>query len=179
MSETKIIVDLTGPAMIFATIAGPVLAVWASEWRYSRRQSQERREKLFQTLMSTRAIRLNPSHIEALNLIDFVFQGNKYNAVRECWNLYRKHLQSPDSASSGEVQAIWSAKSNDLFSDLVYQMSQSLGLSFPKSYIADNSYHPDFHLLSEFESIEIRRLLLSVLKDGHPINIRAISGNET
>ena len=178
MSETKIVIDLTGPAMIFATIAGPVLAVWASEWRYSRRQAKEKREQIFQTLMSTRATRLNIVHVEALNQIDFAFQGNGYSQIRESWAIYRKHLQSPESASVGEAQVVWQTKASDLFANLLHEIAKGLNLPFSKSYIIDNSYRPDAHLYAELDNLKIRQLLLEVLEKGRPLNIRDISTYE-
>jgi len=178
MNETKIVIDLTGPAVIFATIAGPLLAVWASEWRYSRRQARDNRKQVFQTLMSTRATRLNIVHVEALNQIDFVFDGNKYSQIREAWAIYRKHLKSPESVSTGENLAIWQSKATDLFETLLHEISKGLNLPFEKSYIIENSYRPDAHLFAELDSIKIRRLLLEVLEKGRPLNIRAINEQE-
>lgn len=166
-------------AIIFATFLGPVFAVWASEWRHNRRQAQEKRHRIFETLMSTRATRLNVSHIEALNQIDFAFQGSRYTDVREAWSLYRKTLQSPELQNQEETQKIWQSKANDLFSDLMHKMALSLKLPFPKSYISDNSYHPDAYLFAELDSIQIRQLLLQVLKDGRPINIREVDKQTT
>jgi hypothetical protein len=176
MSETRIIFDVTGPAMIFATIVGPVLAVWASEWRYSRRSKQESRGRVFHTLMSTRATRLNIVHVEALNQIDFVFQDKKYSLIRESWKLYRQQLQSVESA---EVQAVWQTKANDLFANLLHEISKGLNLPYTKSYIIDKSYRPDAHLTNELDFIEIRQLILQVLKDGRPINIRSVDEPKT
>lgn len=34
-------------AVVFATLAGPILAVWASEWRQQRRALHERKEWVF------------------------------------------------------------------------------------------------------------------------------------
>lgn len=179
MSETKIIIDLTGPAMIFATVVGPVLAVWASEWRFSRRKAQEQREKIFQTLMSTRATRLNIYHVEALNQIDFAFSGKSYIQIRESWAIYRKHLQSPQSDSSGKPQEVWQSKASDLFADLLHEIAKGLNLPFSKSYIVENSYWPDAHLFEEINTLKMRQLILEVLEQGRPINIRAINEQET
>ena len=174
MNETQVIIDLTGPAMILVTLAGPVVAVWASEWRYTRRQAQEKREQIFQTLISTRATRLNIVHVESLNQIDFVFQGNRYSQIRESWALYRKHLQLPESASAGDALVVWQSKSADLFADLLHEIGKGLKFSFSKSYIIENSYRPNAHLYAELDSARIRKLLLEVLEDGRPLNIREI-----
>ena len=60
-------------AIIIATCAGPILAVWASEIRQLRKQNRDRREWVFRTLMTTRSTRLHPDHVSALNHIDFAF----------------------------------------------------------------------------------------------------------
>jgi len=54
-------------AVVFATLAGPILAVWASEWRQRRRAVHERKEWVFRTLMTTRGAKMQPLHVEALN----------------------------------------------------------------------------------------------------------------
>jgi len=179
MSEAQILIDITGPAVIFATITGPILAVWASEWRHSRRQIQDKRMQIFQTLMSTRATRLNIVHVEALNQIDFVFSGKNYIQIRESWAIYRKHLQSPEFASSGDGDAVWKSKSEDLFADLLHEIVKGLNLPFSKSYIIENSYRPDAHLFAEIDSIKTRHLLLDVLESGRPINIRFVNEDES
>ncbi len=162
-------------AVVFATIAGPILAVWASEYRQSNKQAKESRHRIFYTLMSTRATRLNPAHVEALNQIDFLFEGKPYVQVRESWALYRKHLQSPESASVGDAFAVWQSKSTDLFAELLHEISKALNLPFSKSYIIENSYRPDAHLYEEINSIKMRQLILEVLENGRPLNIRTIN----
>ena len=164
MSETKFILDITGPAMIFATIAGPILAVWASEWRYTRRKKSEKRDSVFRTLITTRASRLTLQHVEALNEIDFAFSDSKYSKVRDAWSLYRKHLRSPDSAGTGEIFAVWQNKANELLDEILYQMALGLKHKISKSEILDNSYRPDAHLLVELDQAEARKLLLEVLR---------------
>jgi hypothetical protein len=166
-------------AVVFATMAGPILAVWASEYRQSNKQVKENRHKLFYTLMSTRATRLNPAHVEALNQIDFLFEGKSFAQVRESWALYRKHLQSPESGKIGEAFNVWLSKSTDLFADLLHEISKALSLPFSKSYIIENSYRPDAHLYEEINSQKMRQLILEVLENGRPINIRTINEVKT
>lgn len=174
MSGTTITIDLTGVAIICATLAGPILAVWASEWRQARREAVEQRHKVFQTLLGTRSNRLNREHVDALNRIDFVFQGSNYAQVREAWLLYRKHLQSSQAGLTDQALQAFLAKSDDLLADLLFEISNSLGFSFSKSYIIEKSYRPDAHFISDVSLVEIQHLLLQVLKNGRPINIRQV-----
>ena len=89
-------------AIVTATLLGPILAVQAQKtierWRDIRRQKLW----VFSTLMSTRAARLVPDHIRALNMIDLVFYGtrrfgmdrrsNSEQAVLNKWKEYLDEL---------------------------------------------------------------------------------------
>jgi hypothetical protein len=162
-------------AVVFATLAGPILAVWASEWRQARRAVRERKEWVFRSLMSTRAARLRIEHVTAINQIDFAFPRESSAAVQDTWGLYRRHLRNPDASSEdANVHRAWQEKSNHLLVDLLHEMANDLKIPFSKSDITDNSYYPDAYVTDEFMQHEIRRLLLQVLKDGRPLNIRPI-----
>lgn len=163
-------------AVVFATLIGPILAVWASEWRQQRRALHERKEWVFRTLMSTRAARLRIEHVAAINQIDFAFPRQSCAAFQDGWGLYRQHLRHADSISTDEaVRRAWQSKANDLPADLLHQMAIDLKVPFSKSEITDNSYYPDAYVTDELMQQETRHLLLQVLKDGRPINIRTIS----
>lgn len=61
--------------MIAAVILGPILAVQVQKRIEKLREKWGRKNHLFQILMSTRASRLSPDHVQALNMIDLVFYG--------------------------------------------------------------------------------------------------------
>lgn len=162
-------------AVIFATLAGPILAVWASEWRQQQRSVKERKEWVFRTLMITRAARLRIEHVEAINQIDFAFPRGSCAAVQDAWGLYRQHLRHADSISKEEAtRRAWQTKANDLLSELLHQMAIDLKIPFSKSEITDNSYYPDSYVIDELRQQETKHLLLQVLQNGRPINIRVI-----
>lgn len=126
--------------------------------------------------MSTRAARLRIEHVAAINQIDFAFPRQSCAAVQDGWGLYRQHLRHADSISTDEaVRRAWQSKANDLLADLLHQMAIDLKVPFSKSEITDNSYYPDAYVTDELMQQETRHLLLQVLKDGRPINIRTIS----
>ena len=77
------LIKATDIAIVFATLAGPILAIWASEWRQKNRQNQERKEWVFRTLMTTRSARLHPDHIQALNHILFSFPNQA--EIKDAW----------------------------------------------------------------------------------------------
>ena len=162
-------------AIIFATLVGPILAVWAAEWRHSRKAEHDRKEWVFRTLMSTRGAKLCQDHVQAINHIEFAFPKQSCPAIDDARALYRKHLRHPDYlAEDTAVRQAWGNKANDLFAELLYLMALDLKIPFTRTEITEESYRPDAHLISEFEWEEIRRLSLQVLKDGRPIHFRPI-----
>jgi len=169
-------VKATDVAIVFATVVGPILAVWAAEWRQKRKAQSDRREWVFRTLMTTRGARLSPDHVAAINHIEFAFPRGEFAEIDDARALYRKHLRSTDSASpEPAVRQAWFNRANELFAEMLHRMARSLGVSFPKSEITEESYYPDAFALSEAELNEIRALSLQVLKHGRPLNIRVVN----
>ena len=85
-------------AIIFATLVGPILAVWASEWRQQRKTENDRKEWVFRTLMSTRGAKLRQEHVAAINHIEFAFPRQSCPGIDDARTLYRKHLKHPPAS---------------------------------------------------------------------------------
>ena len=160
----------TDIAIVFATLVSPILAIWASELRQQRRQSQEQKESVFQTLMTTRSARLHPDHIQALNHIVFVFAG--MGKIIDAWGLYFAHLHT-DLGLTQDSHQRWHEKSNQHLADLLHLMALDLKISFSKTFITQPSYYPNGYVKTESEQQEIRELLLELLKNERSININA------
>ena len=62
--------------MIGAVLLAPLVAIQVQKILEGWKEINERKERVFKTLMSTRARRLDHSHVEALNMIDLVFTGD-------------------------------------------------------------------------------------------------------
>lgn len=168
-------IEMSNLAIVFATLIGPILAVWASEWRQQSRAGKDRKEWVFRTLMSTRGAKLRQEHVAAINHIEFAFPRKECPGVDDARALYRKHLKHPDSISEDSaVRRAWGNKANDLFAELLYLMALDLKIPFTRTEITEESYRPDAHLISEVEWQEIRHLVLQVLKNGRPIHFRPI-----
>jgi hypothetical protein len=163
-------IKATDIAIVFATLVGPILAIWASEWRQKNRQNQERKEWVFRTLMTTRSARLQPDHIQALNHIAFVFADHQ--EIVDAWGLYFANLKS-DQGSTPDSQNRWQEKSNTLLADLLHLMAKVLNISFSKTYIIQPSYYPRGYELTEEEQQQLRRLLLELLRNERSINMNA------
>ena len=161
-------IKVTDIVIVFATLAGPILAIWASEWRQKNRQNQERKEWVFRTLMTTRSSRLSPDHIQALNYIVFAFADQA--KIVDAWGMYFEHLKTTQTP---ENHGHWEDKANTLFSELLHQMAIHLNIAFSKTNIAQPSYYPRGYELTEAEQQELRRLLLQVLRNERSINMNA------
>jgi len=158
-------------AVVFATLAGPILAVWASEWRQARRAVQERKEWVFRTLMTTRSTPLRQEHVSALNHIDFAFPQKKYPKIADAWGLYYTHLHS-ERGETQDSAARWDEKASSLLADLIHLMASDLDIPFSKTQIQKPAYFPIGHVFTESQQNELRALLLEVLKGDRAIPIR-------
>ena len=158
-------------AIIFATLIGPILAVWASEWRQSRRAEKERKERIFNTLWATRSSNLDANHVQALNHIDLAFPVNEYPAISEAWRLYQAQLNSM-IGNTEDSKARWEEKSRSLREDLIHKMASDLKIKFTKSMVIQPSYMPEAYANDHVIKQQINMALLGVLKGDHAIQVR-------
>ena len=147
---------------IVAVILGPILAVQAQKWLERRREERMRKLFLFRELMATRAARLSQRHVEALNLIDLEYPGDKKKdkGVHEAWRSYLDALGTPNDP---ERQEIIFNKRNEAFIELMYQMAQRLDFPFDKVAIQRNIYSPIGHGKLEDDQELIRRGIVDLL----------------
>lgn len=144
---------------LIAIILGPVMAVQVSQFLERKRQRRASREQVFKTLMRTRASRLSPSRVEALNMIDVEFhgKGKQDRAVIEAWKLYMDSLQE---CGTGEDPG---NSRNELYLNLLCKMGCSLGYQLDKEHIGSTCYLPQGHADIEGEQHRIRSGVLAVL----------------
>lgn len=161
-------IKFTDLCIIAATILGPVLAVQAQKFLERRRQTTDRRVQIFQTLMTTRAQALNPSHVLALNAVPIEFHGKdeRLQKVVDAWRNYMDLLGNRQIDRS-----VWDSKRTDLLVELLLEMARCLGYKFSKSQIAKEIYAPEGHGRIEFEQDSIRQGMVEVLagKKAFPI----------
>lgn len=148
-------------AIVVATLLGPILAVQAQKWVEWIRHRRDRKAYIFRTLMATRAARVSPEHVQALNMIDFEFYGGgcKEAKVREAWNEYRDHL---NTQYSNDTFALWATKGDELFVELLYQMSRCVNFRFERTHIKKSAYSPIAHGNLENDHNLIRTGLVSL-----------------
>ncbi|MFN4010634.1 MAG: DUF6680 family protein [Pannonibacter sp.] len=152
--------DFSIVAIVFATLFGPVLAVQTQKWLERRRDNKERRLLVFRTLMATRANPLAPQHVEALNAVPVDFYGSqgKLKQINDAWKLYLEHLRA--YSASGDA---WNQRRSDLFVELLYLISNSLGYKFNRAQLGSDAYSPVAFGELNAEHGMIRRGLVQLL----------------
>ena len=163
----------TDVVMIASTIAGPILAVWASEWRQEKKALHDRKEWVFRTLWSTRSAKLKPEHVQALNHIDFAFPEIEYPAISDAWHLYYAHLNT-NQGNTEDSTSRWNDTAHTLLVSLIHLMASDLKIPFSKSRVNEPSYHPIAFAESELIQRQISVALLDVLQSRTPIAVRPI-----
>ena len=170
--------------MTLAVIIGPILAVQAQKIVEGFKEKRARRMGVFKTLMATRAERLNKEHVQALNMIDIEFYGRmipfintryqsgKEQAVTHAWKSYNSHLNQKGEYESDDL---WIKTGDDLFTELLYSMAQSLGYDYDKVQLQRDCYRPIAHGNLENTQLGILDGLNNVINKGHPIPMRVVN----
>lgn len=105
-------------------------------------------------------------------MVGIEFNESKDRKVIDTWKTYLDHLQSYPQKDEGQ-QKIWADKKNDQLSDLLYEMSQSLGFDFDKVHIKKAGYTPQAYEDQELANNFIRHQLVDILlgKKHFPMSI--------
>ncbi|TNI13814.1 DUF6680 family protein [Aeromonas veronii] len=170
--------------MTIAVILGPIFAVQAQKIIEALKEKKNRRMSLFQTLMSTRAERLNRDHVKALNMIDIEFYGRtlpfirtRYQssheqAVTHAWKIYNRHLNQKDDYESIDL---WAKKSDELFTNLLYAIAQCLDYDYDKVQLQRDCYRPIAHGNLENTQLAILDGLNQVVNKGRPLPMYVVN----
>jgi hypothetical protein len=159
-----------------ATLLGPVLAVQAQKWIERATERKRGRAQVFATLMATRATRLSPDHVNALNRIELEFngRGSKTKAVRNAWRMYADKLNDSIDPSNDAAVASWSAERDNRFIDLMFEMSNAVGYDFDRVQLRRGIYYPVAHSDYENRQKKILSDLEKVLAGEQAIPMRLV-----
>lgn len=141
-------------AIVFATLVGPIAAVQAQKWLERRRQEEDRKIDLFVRLMATRAARVSPEHVRALNMIDIVFYGKpskrgpptrsaKDADVLSAWQEYYTHLNAVPRPAPGAAEVAWRSRSEELFLNLIEKLALATNFKFDRDQLRSRHYSPE------------------------------------
>lgn len=146
--------------VIAATFLGPFFAVLSTKFIEFLREKKNRKIEIFKTLIATRMATMAFSHIEAINLVLFEFNGKskKEKTVIDNWQCYIAHLGDKDYPAE-----LWNSKRNDLLSSLLLSIAKSLNMDFEKNKLERGAYYPQGHIDTENEQNATRKLLLEIL----------------
>ncbi|MCA3281836.1 MAG: hypothetical protein ING16_03115 [Roseomonas sp.] len=152
-------IDMKDWLVVIATLLSPLIAVQVTKWLDRRNQAREEQIKIFKTLMATRGLRLDPRHVESLNLIDIVFSSERRTeaAIRNSWKEYLDHL------SKFYPQDHWINKRDELYANLLHSMATHLRFKFNKVNIKNEAYLPQAYSTLEDENHAIRKGILDIL----------------
>lgn len=166
--------------IILATISGPILAVQVQKWLEVWREKRNRKIWIFYNLMATRASRVSDRHVEALNSIQLEYNADKKGKgrrVKDTWAEYHSHLHNPQGASESE-KLQWVQRGDELFTNLLHEMSQYLGYDYNRVDIQKGGYSPI--ALGDKQSLQeiISQNLASVLAGHTPLKVSVIEEQE-
>ena len=161
---------ISNTLIIFATLLGPIFAVQAQKWLEVLRERRQRKAWLFHTLMATRAARLSPEHVQALNMIDLAFYGSRFlgnnrrskreQAVLDSWREYLDHLTTKFEENGLQN---WSSRGQELFVNLLHTIALDVDFAFDRVQLKKGVYSPVAHSRLEEEQERVRQLAMSVL----------------
>lgn len=155
--NSQITVDI---ASIVAIIVGPIAALGIQRWADNRRENRKTKRWVFTTLMTYRATRLNQNFVQALNVIDVVFNGKSEDErqVRTSWKVLLDHLGTDQQPQASQDKAV------DLTIKLLVVMGRVLDYEFDEVHLKRQVYLPVGHAEVEREQNELRQKLLRVLR---------------
>jgi hypothetical protein len=153
-------IKFTDILIVVVTFLGPIMAVQIQKLLERNRETNISRNRLFKTLMATRALNLSPAHVEALNAVPIEFYGptRQLKAINLKWKIYYEHLLTPTDADPN-----WESKRRNLLFSLLVEMSQFLKFDFDEVDIK-KIYAPQGHAVIEADQEIIRRGFAELFK---------------
>jgi len=165
-------------AIIFATLAGPILAVQAQKWVEVAREKRQRKVQVFNILMATRAARMTPEHIQALNMIELAFYGRRIvgfrwqsqseRAVVTAWHTYFDSIGTEGGPPTDP------GRREENFVSLLVSIAADVGYEFDRIQITKSAYSPVGPMQDQKEVEKLRRLLLEVFSGTRPLKMDVV-----
>lgn len=173
--------------MVIAILLAPLFALQVQRIIDFLWDRKNRKMKIFEALMTTRKERVSNYHVQALNMIDINFDGmkflwfkwrtNKEKKVLTAWKIYLDHLNVPGELNDIQLEN-WVNRGDDLFADLLFEMSHSVGYSFDKIHLKRSVYSPRAHGSQLLDNESIRQNLVKILNGEQPLPMRLVQTEE-
>jgi uncharacterized protein DUF6680 len=122
---------------IAAIVLGPFLAVATQLWVQARKSKRDVKVWVFTNLMGLRANFVNPTFVQAFNLVDVVFY--KHSDIRDKRKEFMDFILriGERDLTPQEVD-----RCRDLISEMLAKIGKVLGLVFDHTQIKDTGYYP-------------------------------------
>jgi hypothetical protein len=156
----------TGLMSVAAILAAPIITLQVQRKLDAHKAGRERRETIFRALWVNRRRPYYLARVDALNMIDVEFFGEK--KVQDAWENLRAHYFRKEHPGLNDEQ-IFVAR-EELFATLLFEISQTLGYPFTRTHIRDNVYRPQVHETFDEIEFETRNRMLGLLRsDALPV----------
>lgn len=162
-----------GITTICAIFLAPRYALKVQKKIEDNKEKKSRKLDIFKTLLATRANTISFEHVKALNMIDIEFYDEK--SIRDCWNIYRDHLNSYPDKYDENKQTFWEEKRKEYLTDLLHLMSLYFWYDFDKVLLKKGAYVPMAHVNIYAEETAFRRMFLEILAGKKPLQISMVS----
>lgn len=173
---------------IVAILLSPIIALQVQRYIDFFRERKSRKMRIFEAIMTTRGERLSQYHVQSLNMIDIDFYGMKVlgfnwrtqkgKNVLNAWKAYLDHLNTTEKLE-GNILENWVLKKDELFTDLLFEMSRAIGYDFDKVQLKRSIYTPRAHGDQILDIESIRQNLVQILEGKKPLPMRIVVDDET
>jgi hypothetical protein len=121
-------------AIVFATLFGPILAVYVTRVIDRSRERRHRQTEVFRALMRSRRANLSPDYVNALNIVEIEFSGvdTVESAHRDLFRHLNIQSQLPD----------WPEALRRLQTRLMYAIAVHLGYRMEQLDVLEGGYTP-------------------------------------
>lgn len=169
---------------IAAVLLGPILAVQAQKWVERKQAKKGMKDGIFQTLMATRATRLAPAHVQALNMIDIAFYGartfgrqRQTDAEKAVTTARRIYFDSLDirGQDTDAQRDQWARSHDEKFFALLEKIAIAQNFDFDPVELRRGAYVPIAHGTIETDQEAIRVGLAKVLRGDAALPMRVVN----
>ena len=173
MAQVSVMSDVAwfGFGTIFATILGPIFAVFMTRWVDARRERYRRRLDLFRMLMRSRRNPLSTDFVGGLNLIEVEYYDD--DEVLKAWRALLDDLDR-SRATTVEDEVKIGQRREYLRAVLLSQMAKTLRFKIPELEIFKGGYNPEGHAQIDAELAINRRFFAEIAtgKRAFPVTIQ-------
>jgi hypothetical protein len=170
----------------FCTLLGPILAVQAQKFVERATERRRRKQWIFDVLMATRATRINPDHVRALNQIELEFSGanwfgkqfapnRKERTVLENWRTHADNLNRDLPKEQGPERVLWFERVDNSFIALLQSIGRAMGHNIDQRELRRGVYYPTGFSDDELRNHAIQVNFLRLLMGEIPLKMEVTS----